>query len=176
MLASPVHALSSGELSRMQIKQIVRLGCLLATLLPGIGAQILPEGSRITIRTIESVEADVSQVGATYRATVIAPVTVNGQVLIPVGSDALLQVVTTSPGELAGSSNEIDLKLASITVGKRTFNINTDVEKLIPSPSRPVDSARGVEHSGEAVKLKGLSITLPANATLAFSLDHNVSF
>ena len=53
----------------------------------------VPAGTLITVRTIDSIDTDVTGAGERFRASIDDPVVVNGQVVIPRGADATIQVI-----------------------------------------------------------------------------------
>lgn len=88
---------------------------------------LIPQGTTIVIRANEAIDAEQAMQGRTYDAMVAQDiVNTNGQILIPKGADAKLRVLDRSTGGIVGSS-KLELALASISTGGRTYTVNTDV-------------------------------------------------
>ena len=87
----------------------------------------IPAGSTLVIRTNDAISADRAAAGQHYSAEVAQDVVnANGQVLIPRGSPAQLTVLEASRGGTVGSS-ELELALSSVSVGGRTYTVQSDV-------------------------------------------------
>lgn len=87
----------------------------------------IPSGTTLVIRANEAISADTATPGQQYSAEVAQDiVNATGQVLIPRGSPAKLTVLDASGGGVVGSS-EVELALSSVTVGGRTYTVQTDV-------------------------------------------------
>lgn len=88
---------------------------------------LIPEGTTIVIRANEAIDAEQAVQGRTYDAVVAQDiVNASGQILVPKGADAKLRVLDRSSGGIVGSS-KLELALASISTGGRTYTVNTDV-------------------------------------------------
>jgi hypothetical protein len=83
-------------------------------------------GTTLSIRLSDAVNSETAQQGQTFRATLDAPLTVDGEVAIPAGYDVEGHVVDVkSAGKFAGQS-ALSLQLDRITVGAKTYNIRTN--------------------------------------------------
>jgi len=107
---------------------------------PGSGA-VIPTGTNITIRMIDSVDSDESRLGQTYSASVDEPVVLDGQTVIPRGSDALVKLVEDKDsGKIQGRA-VLTLVLQQVTVNGRMIDLTTgDVSRS--SGSRGARSAK----------------------------------
>jgi hypothetical protein len=82
-------------------------------------------GTTVSVRLAEGVNSETAQQGQTFRATLDAPLTVDGEVAIPAGYDVEGHVVDVkSAGKFAGQS-ALALQLDRIVVGTKTYNIHT---------------------------------------------------
>ncbi len=100
--------------------------CLLL-LLPAwaINDLTVPSGTQISIRTNDTIDSANARVGQTFPAEVQQDVTgVNGEVLIPKGSDASLILRDVSSGGTTGSS-QLALDLNSITIHGQKYKVST---------------------------------------------------
>jgi outer membrane lipoprotein SlyB len=86
----------------------------------------IESGTTVSIRLSETVDSETAQPGQTFRATLDAPLTVDGEVAIPAGYDIEGHVVDVkSAGKFAGQS-ALSLQLDRIQVGAKTYNIRTN--------------------------------------------------
>lgn len=86
----------------------------------------VPANTEIQVRLIDSVDSSRDQTGQTYRASVERAVVVNGQELIPAGSDAMLRLVSVQQAGRISGNAELTLDLEEIrTNDGRTFRVDT---------------------------------------------------
>jgi len=86
----------------------------------------IPSGTALTVRLVDPIDSEKNQVGDTFHATLNSPLTINGDVVVPSGSDVQGHLANVkSAGKFAGQSVVV-LQLDSITSGVNTYNIQTD--------------------------------------------------
>lgn len=103
----------------------------------------LAAGTNLVIRMIDAVDSENNSVGQTFRASMDAPVTVNGQTVIPRGADAVVKLVDSKDsGKLTGRA-ELALALMSVNVNGRMVDINTQTVNR-ESDSRGAKTAKTV--------------------------------
>ncbi|MGC0777738.1 MAG: BON domain-containing protein, partial [Candidatus Acidiferrum sp.] len=56
----------------------------------------IPGGAVVTVRTIDNIDSSTSQTGETFRASLDAPILVDGRVVAPKGLNVNLQIVTAN--------------------------------------------------------------------------------
>ncbi len=83
---------------------------------PAYGVTV-PAGTTVNVRLIDGIDSTKTAVGEHFRASVDDPIVVGNRVVVPRGADALLQLVQ------AQGSNEIYLKLYSITVAGKSYDV-----------------------------------------------------
>lgn len=90
----------------------------------------IPEGSIVTIRTIDAIDSANSSAGQTFRASLDAPVVVNDSVVLPRGLDVNLKLVqASSAGKFSGRS-ELTVSLDSVTYQGKAYTLSTsDVQQ-----------------------------------------------
>lgn len=90
----------------------------------------IPEGSVITVRTIDAIDSANNSVGQSFRASLDAPVVVSDQVVFPRGLNVYLKLVdASSAGKFKGSS-ELTVSLESLTYQGKTYTLETsDVQQ-----------------------------------------------
>ena len=88
---------------------------------------MLPSGTVLTVRMIDSIDSQRDAVGKTFRASLDDPVRdANGNAVIPRGADVVVKLVDDQQaGKLAGRT-VLTLDLASIAVNGNVIDINTN--------------------------------------------------
>ena len=83
----------------------------------------------MAIRLVDAISTETVQQGQTFRATLESPLSTDGDVAIPAGYEIQGHVVEVkSAGKFAGKSDLI-LQLDRMTVGEKTYNLQTDQYK-----------------------------------------------
>lgn len=100
----------------------------------------IPVDTTIAIRMIDTVDSERARLGQTFRASLDEPIYVNGQEVVPRGSDVLTKLVEDQQsGKITGQA-KLTLALSTITVGGRQIDVtSTDVSQT--SSSRGTKSA-----------------------------------
>ena len=90
----------------------------------------IPEGTIVTIRTIDAIDSSVNRTGQTFRASLDAPIVVGDRVVIPKGLNVNLKLVdASSAGKFKGRS-ELTVSLDSFTYQGKTYQIaSSDVQE-----------------------------------------------
>lgn len=90
----------------------------------------IPEGTIVTVRTIDSIDSNVARPGQSFRGSLDAPIVVGDSVVIPKGLNVNLKVVdASSAGKFKGRS-ELTVSLDSFTYQGRTYQIaSSDVQE-----------------------------------------------
>jgi len=89
----------------------------------------IPSGTALAVRLIDPIDSEKNQAGDVFHATLNNPLTVDGDVVVPSGSDVQGHLADVkSAGKFAGQSVVV-LQLDSITSGGQTYNIQTDQYK-----------------------------------------------
>lgn len=83
----------------------------------------IPAGATIVVSMIDDVDSERDTVGQTFRASVDEAVSVDGQVVVPRGSDVTLKLIEDrQSGRLSGRT-ELTLDLVTLAVGGRTVDV-----------------------------------------------------
>jgi hypothetical protein len=86
---------------------------------------VIPAGTVLTVRTVDSLSSKSSQAGQTFRGTLAQPVNVGGKTALPAGCKVTGTVVTAkAKGKIKGEG-QLDLTLTSLSVGAQTYDITT---------------------------------------------------
>jgi len=90
----------------------------------------VPEGTIITVRTIDPIDSSVNTAGQSFRASLDAPIVVGDRVVIPKGLNVNLKLIdASSAGKFKGRS-ELTVSLDSFTYQGRTYQIaSSDVQE-----------------------------------------------
>jgi hypothetical protein len=87
---------------------------------------IVDQGTQMTVRLVDAIDSEKNQTGDTFKASLNAPITSNGEEAIPAGADITGYLVSVkSAGKFAGQS-EVVMQLDSLTAGGKTYNLQTD--------------------------------------------------
>jgi hypothetical protein len=86
----------------------------------------LPAGTNFTIRMIDAVDSQTSQLGQTFSATLDAPVQdPDGTTIIPRGADVVVKLVDSKQSGKISGRTELALSLMSIKINGQMVDINT---------------------------------------------------
>jgi BON domain len=90
----------------------------------------IPEGTIVTVRTIDSIDSSVNRTGQTFRASLDAPIVVGDRVVVPKGLNVNLKLVdASSAGKFKGRS-ELTVSLDNFTYQGKTYQIaSSDVQE-----------------------------------------------
>jgi outer membrane biosynthesis protein TonB len=90
----------------------------------------IPEGTIVTVRTIDSIDSKVNSAGQTFRGSLDAPIVVGDRVVVPKGLNVNLKLVeASSAGKFKGRS-ELTVSLDSFTYQGRTYQVaSSDVQE-----------------------------------------------
>jgi len=87
---------------------------------------IIDQGTQLAVRLIDPIDSEKNQTGDTFRATLNAPLTSDGEEAVPAGVEVTGHLVEVkSAGKFAGQS-VVALQLDSLSSGGNTYNIQTD--------------------------------------------------
>jgi hypothetical protein len=85
----------------------------------------IPAGDRVAIRMIDGVDSGKNQMGQTFRASLDAPLTSKGRVVIPAGVPAVVTLTNLTKAGRVRGNNEITLQLTSIEYGGKSYEIDS---------------------------------------------------
>jgi hypothetical protein len=170
---------------------------------PVAGIQI-PPGTAITVRMIDAVDSDKAHLGQTFRASVDEPVSINGQVVIPRGADAVAKLVEDQQSGKFEGKTVLTLALTDITVNGQMIDTTTgDVSRASSSRGArtakvvggatalgaiigalagggrgaAIGAASGAAVGGGAeVLTKGQQVKIPSETRLTFTLQQPIQF
>ena len=85
----------------------------------------IPEGTVLVVRTIDVIDSEKNNVGDVFSGTMEAPITVNGEVVVPKGADVQGRVVAAKGGGKFTGRPAISLTLTKLSMGGRTYDLST---------------------------------------------------
>jgi len=162
----------------------------------------LPAGTNLVVRMIDGVDSETARVGQTFNGALDEAVMINGETVIPRGSDVILKLVDAKDsGKLTGKA-ELTLDLQSVKVDGRMVDVNTETVSR-ESASRGQRTAKvaggtaavgaiigaiagggkgaaigaaagGAAGAGAEVVTKGQRVKIPSETRLTFVLDNPV--
>jgi hypothetical protein len=90
----------------------------------------VPDGTIVTVRTIDSIDSSVNRTGQSFRASLDAPIVVGDRIVVPKGLNVFLKLVdASSAGKFKGRS-ELTVSLDSFTYQGKTYQIaSSDVQE-----------------------------------------------
>jgi len=90
----------------------------------------IPDGTVVSVRTIDSIDSSENSVGQRFRASLDAPIVVGDSVVVPKGLNVYLKLVdASSAGKFKGRS-ELTVSLDSFTYQSRTYQVaSSDVQE-----------------------------------------------
>jgi hypothetical protein len=103
----------------------------------------VPTGTRLTIRTIDSIDSDRNRVGDKFAATLDQPLYVNDVLVVPKGADVYGRLEEAKEaGHLAGKA-QLRLSLTGIVINGQTYALSTGDYEL-SGKSRTANTAKKV--------------------------------
>jgi len=88
---------------------------------------VIPRGTVVQVRMIDSIDSDLNRAGQVFRGTLDSPIRINNQTVLPRGSTAFVRLVEAkSAGRVKGRS-ELSLQLDRIAVGNHTYLVHSDI-------------------------------------------------
>ena len=88
-------------------------------------ASTVPEGTKITVVTDQSVSSKTAKAGQTVTGSVAHDVISGGKVVIPKGASVKLTVSSAQPSGRLSTPAKLYLRLHTVTVGGKTYTIAT---------------------------------------------------
>jgi BON domain-containing protein len=163
----------------------------------------IPVGTTLAIRMIDSIDSETNRTGETFRATLDSPVNIDGEEIIPTGTDVSVRLAEAkSAGKFAGRS-ELRLELSWFEFQGRRYTVDSSTYEQVGS-SRGKNTAAKVgggaaigavigaiagggkgaaigsvigagAGTGAQVFTKGQQIKVPSETRIDFRLDQPVT-
>lgn len=86
----------------------------------------VPAGAVINVRLTQGIKVDAAEAGMTFKARVDDPVSVGDRVVIPREASAVLQAVKVAQSGNFKGSDQISLKINSLSIGGNVYQVATE--------------------------------------------------
>ena len=87
---------------------------------------LVPAGTVINVRLTQAIDVDAAQAGNMFKGRVDDPISVDGRVVIPREAAVSVQAVKVAQSGGLKGSDQISLKLNTLSVGGRAYQIATE--------------------------------------------------
>jgi hypothetical protein len=91
------------------------------------GQVLVPAGTTFRVRTAEFIDVDSTKAGMKFSGTLDDPIVIGGDVVAPRGADVVLVAAKVEQGGKFKGSDLIQLKVNTITVGGRPYQVATNL-------------------------------------------------
>jgi hypothetical protein len=108
-----------------------------------VSREVVPAGTVITVRMIDSVDSDVTHAGERFRASLDDPLQVGEKTIAPRGSDVTVQVTRVQQSGKMTGRDEVSLDLYDITVNGKKYPVASSYAE-VASGSRGARTAKVV--------------------------------
>jgi hypothetical protein len=89
----------------------------------------VPQGTAIPIVTIDAIDSDKSKIGTTFLASLAAPISIGGEVVVPAKSNVYMKLLDAkSAGKVKGKS-QLSVSVDSIEVQGKKYQVQTSVHE-----------------------------------------------
>ena len=93
---------------------------------PSVQQASIPAGTPVHIQMIDSVDSATNHAGDLFRASLAFPIVVNGEAVVPTGTDVFVKLInSSSAGRMAGRS-ELTLQLARLDFQDKSYALSSD--------------------------------------------------
>jgi hypothetical protein len=87
---------------------------------------LVPAGTVLNVRLSQDIDVDTTQVGARFKARLDDPVMLDGRVVVPREAAAVVQAARVQQSGTMKGSDQIALKLNSLSFGGRSYEVVTE--------------------------------------------------
>lgn len=91
---------------------------------------VIPAGTEITVRTIDSIDSKTTAIGERFRCSIDDPVVVGDRLVVPRGADCTVQVMRVQEGGRLTGSEELAVKLYDITINGKAYDVAASYAEL----------------------------------------------
>jgi hypothetical protein len=120
-------------------------------------AVTIPAGTEIRVRTLDPIDVDVAKTGTQFRGTTDDPIMSGGAVVVPRGSPVVLVATKVQQGGSLKGSDAIQLKVSSISVGGKPYQIVTTMADTKAASEGKKTARRSLGGAGLGAAIGGLA-------------------
>jgi hypothetical protein len=118
---------------------------------------VIPAGTTINARTLDAINVDSTWAGAQLPCTIADPIMSGGAIIVPRGAGCTLVVANLNEGDHFHGTADIDLKLASVTVGGIPYQIATTTSQTKSSNQTKKTAFRAILGAGLGAAIGGMA-------------------
>ncbi len=89
----------------------------------------VPAGTDIGVQMIDGINSKTNTAGQTFRASLSSPVVVNGETVLPAGSDATILLASAKEAARIRGSAALEVRLIKIMHAGQTYDVDTNVHE-----------------------------------------------
>lgn len=93
-------------------------------------SQMVPEGTPVAVRLIDSIDSDVTGAGERYRASLDEAIVVDGKEIVPRGADAMVEVARVEQAGKVSGAEEVSLRLYSLDFDGESYTTASSYAEL----------------------------------------------
>lgn len=97
---------------------------------PAPTGKMVPAGTVVTVRMIDSIDSDINGVGERFRASLEEPIMVDGREIAPKGADAIVTVAKVDQAGKIRGKEEVAVELAGLMIGGEEYAVNTNYAEV----------------------------------------------
>ena len=113
------------------------LACVVATATGRAASMTIPAGMTISVRMLDAIDSGKNYAGETFRATVDAPLVVDGKTLVPRGAEAIGRLVTVEQSGRLQGRPLVALELTALNFsGKSLASQTSAYQEVGPSQTK----------------------------------------
>lgn len=86
----------------------------------------IPQGTMLSVRMIDGIDTGKNQLGDTFRASLESPITVDGEVAVPRGTEVEGRLAELKSGGRFAGRSELALELIRLDMNGKSYAIDTD--------------------------------------------------
>ena len=92
--------------------------------------KVVPSGTVVTVRMIDSIDSDINGVGERFRASLEEALVVDGREIAPRGADAVVTIAKVDQAGKVRGREEVAVELAEIMIGGEQYAVNTNYAEV----------------------------------------------
>jgi len=92
--------------------------------------EVIPAGTVVTVRMIDSIDSDINGVGERFRASLEEAIVVDGREIAPRGADAIVTVAKVDQAGRVRGKEEVAVELAGLMIGGEEYAVNTNYAEV----------------------------------------------
>lgn len=91
---------------------------------------VIPSGTPVTVRMIDSIDSDVTGVGERFRASLEEAIVINGNEVAPRGADAIVEVAKVEQAGRVRGREEVAVELVALTINGREIAVDSNYAEV----------------------------------------------